>query len=86
VVGFNWNESQTSFIQGKIGMWIDGIGFAPPVEDPTKSRVVGKVGYAVMPPGPKARTRRPSATASASRPRARRRSRVSSTRSGRRAS
>src|SRR5262245_39297198 len=55
VVGFNWNESQTSFIQGKIGMWIDGIGFAPPVEDPTKSRVVGKVGYAVMPPGPKAR-------------------------------
>ena len=55
VVGFNWNESQTSFTQGKIGMWIDGIGFAPPVEDPTKSRVVGKVGYAVMPPGPKAR-------------------------------
>ena len=27
-VGFNWNEAQTSFSQGKIGMWIDGIGFA----------------------------------------------------------
>jgi len=53
-VGFNWNEAQTSFSQGKIGMWIDGIGFAPPLEDPTKSRIVGKVGYGVMPPGPKA--------------------------------
>jgi multiple sugar transport system substrate-binding protein len=54
-VGFNWNEAQTSFSQGKIGMWIDGIGFAPPLEDSTKSRVVGKVGYGVMPQGPKAR-------------------------------
>jgi multiple sugar transport system substrate-binding protein len=35
-------------------MWIDGSGFAPPLEDPTKSRIVGKVGYGVMPKGPKA--------------------------------
>jgi len=35
-------------------MWLDGIGFALPLEDPTKSKVVGKVGYGVMPPGPKA--------------------------------
>ncbi len=27
VVGFNWNECQTSFMQGKIGMWMDGVGF-----------------------------------------------------------
>ena len=27
--------------------------FAPPLEDPAKSKVVGKVGYGVMPPGPK---------------------------------
>jgi multiple sugar transport system substrate-binding protein len=54
VVGFNWNECQSSFMQGKVGMWFDGIGFAPPLEDPTKSRIVGKVGYGVMPPGPKA--------------------------------
>jgi len=52
VTGFNWNESQSSFLQGKIGMWLDGVGFAPPLEDPTKSRVVGKVGYGVMPKGP----------------------------------
>ncbi|HEY1459699.1 MAG TPA: sugar ABC transporter substrate-binding protein, partial [Casimicrobiaceae bacterium] len=37
----------------KAAMWLDGIGFAQPLEDPTKSRVVGKVGYGVMPAGPK---------------------------------
>ncbi len=54
VVGFNWAECQSSFLQGKVGMWLDGIGFAPPPEDPNKSRVVGKVGYGVMPAGPAA--------------------------------
>jgi len=53
-IGFNWNESQTSFMQGRAAMWLDGIGFAPPLEDPTRSRIVGKVGYGVTPPGPKA--------------------------------
>jgi multiple sugar transport system substrate-binding protein len=53
VAGFNWNESQSLFMQGKSAMWLDGIGFAQPLEDPTKSRIVGKVGYGVMPAGPK---------------------------------
>jgi multiple sugar transport system substrate-binding protein len=53
VTGFNWNESQTLFMQGRAAMWLDGIGFAAPLEDPAKSRVVGKVGYGVMPPGPR---------------------------------
>jgi len=53
VAGYNWNESQTLFMQGKAAMWLDGIGFAAPLEDPTKSRIVGKVGYGVMPAGPK---------------------------------
>jgi multiple sugar transport system substrate-binding protein len=53
VSGFNWSECQSAFLQGKIGMWLDGVGFAPPLEDPDKSRVVGKVGYGVMPKGPK---------------------------------
>lgn len=52
VVGFNWNESQTVFSQGKAAIWMDGIGFAPPLEDPSKSAIAGKVGYGVMPPGP----------------------------------
>lgn len=54
-VGFNWNESQTTFSQGRAAMWLDGIGFSLPLVDPTKSRVVGKVGFGVTPPGPKAR-------------------------------
>jgi multiple sugar transport system substrate-binding protein len=53
-VGFNWNECQTTFSQGRAAMWLDGIGFATPLEDKTKSRIAGKVGYGVVPPGPKA--------------------------------
>ncbi|TWB57616.1 carbohydrate ABC transporter substrate-binding protein (CUT1 family) [Rhizobium sp. ERR 922] len=52
VSGFNWAEAQSAFLQGKIGMWVDGVGFAPPIENPEKSRVVGQVGYGVMPKGP----------------------------------
>jgi multiple sugar transport system substrate-binding protein len=53
-IGFNWNECQTTFAQGRAAMWLDGIGFATPLEDPTKSKIVGKVGYGVTPMGPKA--------------------------------
>ena len=53
-VGFNWNECQTTFSQGRAAMWLDGIGFATPLEDKTKSRIAGKVGYGVVPAGPKA--------------------------------
>ena len=52
VAGFNWMESMASFTQGRAAMWIDGVGWAPPVEDPNASRVVGKVGYALVPRGP----------------------------------
>src|SRR5258708_1592312 len=53
VAGYNWNEAQSLFVLGKAAMWLDGIGFAGPLEDPTKSKIVGKVGYGVMPAGPK---------------------------------
>lgn len=52
--GFNWMEAQASFMQGRAAMWLDGIGFAVPVEDKTKSRVAGKVRYVMQPKGPKA--------------------------------
>ncbi|AYG68703.1 MULTISPECIES: sugar ABC transporter substrate-binding protein [unclassified Rhizobium] len=54
VSGFNWAEAQSAFLQGKIGMWLDGVGFAPPIENPEKSRVVGQIGYGIMPKGPNA--------------------------------
>jgi multiple sugar transport system substrate-binding protein len=53
VVGFNWNECQTSFMQGKIGMWMDGVGFTPPLLDPKVSKIVDHVGFGLMPAGPK---------------------------------
>jgi ABC-type glycerol-3-phosphate transport system substrate-binding protein len=53
VAGFNWMESMASFTQGRSAMWIDAGGWAPPLEDPTASRMVGKVGCTVVPAGPK---------------------------------
>lgn len=52
-VGFNWNECQTTFSQGRAAMWWDGIGFSAPLLDPAKSKIVGKVGFAPVPAGPK---------------------------------
>jgi multiple sugar transport system substrate-binding protein len=53
VAGFNWMESMASLTQGRAAMWIDAVGWAPPIEDPNASRVVGKIGYALVPAGPK---------------------------------
>jgi len=53
VAGFNWMESLAAFAQGRAAMWIDGVGWAPGVENPNSSRIVGKVGYAMVPAGPK---------------------------------
>ena len=54
VVGFNWNECQTSFMQGNVGMWLDGVGFCPPLFDPKVSKISDHVGVGLMPSGPKA--------------------------------
>jgi multiple sugar transport system substrate-binding protein len=48
-IGFNWMEAQGAFTQGLVACWPDSIQFAAPFEDPSKSKVVGKVGYAPHP-------------------------------------
>jgi len=53
VAGFNWMEALATFAQGRAAMWVDGVGWAPGVENPNSSRVAGKVGYAMVPAGPK---------------------------------
>lgn len=55
VVGFNWNECLTTFMLGRAAMFLDTTTVGQPIADPTRSRVAGKVGYALMPAGPKAR-------------------------------
>jgi multiple sugar transport system substrate-binding protein len=55
VVNFNWYECSAAFIQGQVAIYIDGVNFANQFEDPTKSKIVGKVGYAPLPAGPAGR-------------------------------
>jgi multiple sugar transport system substrate-binding protein len=52
VVNFNWYEASAAFFQGQVAMYLDGVNFASQFEDPAKSKVVGKVGYALLPTGP----------------------------------
>jgi multiple sugar transport system substrate-binding protein len=52
VVNFNWYECSSAFMQGQVGIYYDGVNFANQFEDPAKSKIAGKVGYAVLPSGP----------------------------------
>jgi len=49
VVNYTWYEALTDFQQGKAAHFIDSSGFMAMVEDPAKSAVAGKVGYALLP-------------------------------------
>lgn len=48
---FNWSDSVEAFRGGQVAILIESDVFGPWMEDPTKSQVVGKVGYA-PPPDP----------------------------------
>ncbi len=48
---FSFAESGASFLQGKAAIYLDGNVFAGNVDDPKKSKVVGKIGWALHPKG-----------------------------------
>lgn len=52
VLSYGFPEASALFMQGKAAMFTDINVLAARVEDPTKSRVAGKVGYALIPSGP----------------------------------
>ncbi len=52
VVNFNWYECSSAFMQDQVAQYFDGVNFASQFEDKEKSKVAGKVGYAVLPAGP----------------------------------
>jgi multiple sugar transport system substrate-binding protein len=52
VVNFNWYEVTAAFLQGQVAFMEDGINFFTQFEDESKSKVKGKVGYALVPKGP----------------------------------
>ncbi|HSD51622.1 MAG TPA: sugar ABC transporter substrate-binding protein [Candidatus Methylomirabilis sp.] len=49
----HWYEASSIFSQGKAALYLDANSLWPVIEDPQKSKVIGKVGYAVYPRGPK---------------------------------
>ena len=53
VVGFNWQECQTTFMQGRAALYVDSIGVSAPLIDPARSKVAGQIGFGPLPPGPK---------------------------------
>jgi multiple sugar transport system substrate-binding protein len=52
VLNYSWYEGSSDFAQGKLAVFIDANGFVGAFEDPAKSKVAGKVGYALMPASP----------------------------------
>lgn len=49
--GFAFGEALASFLQGKTAMYLDTTVVAGQINDPSKSKVVGKVGWALHPKG-----------------------------------
>ena len=52
---FSWNSAISAFTSGKTAMWYDATSLQPWIDDPKKSKVVGKVAYAPPPRAPKGR-------------------------------
>lgn len=51
IAGYGQGESITAFLQGEAAMYLDSTSLAGLVEDPAKSRIAGKVGWALHPMG-----------------------------------
>jgi multiple sugar transport system substrate-binding protein/sorbitol/mannitol transport system substrate-binding protein len=49
---FSWDQVQLAVQQGTVAMAIDATNFAARLENPENSKVVGKIGYAMVPKGP----------------------------------
>jgi ABC-type glycerol-3-phosphate transport system substrate-binding protein len=50
---WGWDKVSSAFAAGRIAMTVESTAFYPVFIDPKQSSVVGKVGYAVVPAGPK---------------------------------
>ncbi len=53
VTGFNWNECQSLYMQGKAALWLDTAAVGGVTADPAKSKMAAGAGFSVMPAGPK---------------------------------
>ncbi|MDA8052141.1 MAG: sugar ABC transporter substrate-binding protein [Rhodospirillales bacterium] len=55
IVGMQWSEAVIVFAQGQSAMMTESSNFVSTLEDPSKSKLAGKVGYAMLPSGPAGR-------------------------------
>lgn len=51
IASYGFGEMQNAFLQGQAAMYLDSIAIFGPAQDPAKSKVVGKVAYALHPMG-----------------------------------
>ncbi len=52
VLNYTHEEATSAFVSGKTAMWYDATALVPWLEDPSRSQIVGKIGYTPPPPGP----------------------------------
>jgi multiple sugar transport system substrate-binding protein len=52
VENYTWEEATSTFMAGKAAIWFEATALQPWLEDPKKSTIVGKIGYAPPPKGP----------------------------------
>lgn len=50
---WGWDKVSSSFAAGRVAMIVESTAFYPTFNDPKQSNVTGKIGYAVVPAGPK---------------------------------
>lgn len=50
---WGWDKVSSAFSAGRVAMIVESTAFYPVFDDPKESNVVGKVGYATVPSGPK---------------------------------
>lgn len=51
IPSYGFGEMQNAFLQGQAAFYLDSIAVFGPAQDPAKSKVAGKIGYAVHPKG-----------------------------------
>lgn len=51
IPSYGFGEMQNAFLQGQAAFYLDSVSVFGPAQDPAKSKVAGKVGYAVHPKG-----------------------------------
>lgn len=53
IPSYGFGEMQNAFLQGQAAFYLDSVSVFGPAQDPTKSKITGRIGYALHPKGVK---------------------------------